>query len=140
MANLGTNLRSFLLSQTELAAIVGLRIHQDHVPQSKVDTDGYFRPYIWFGRSGVGREECLSPELGAPPDIEFFDLECIAPSMPMADEIADQVTALDGYKGEFGEQSIQAIFVEDQSDEYVPRGQRTDVGSSVRALSLALHR
>jgi len=140
VASLGINLRSFLLGLTELAAIVGLRVHQDHVPQFKVEPDGYFPPYIWFSRGGIGREDCLAPELGSDPDFENWDIECIAPSGTIANDMVEQILAIDGYKGELGDQQIQAVFVEEQTDDYVPRGLRTDVGSNVRALSLTLHR
>lgn len=140
MASIGEDLRDYLLSLPELTALVDERIHQDHVPQTPLDPDGYFERYIWFESVAIGREECTNQSQGSPPEWWEINLECIAYTGQEADAMVEVIRGLDGYKGTLGARTVQGLFVDDQTDDYLPRGLRTDVGASVKAVALEIHR
>lgn len=140
MASIGEDLRAFLIGLPEMYALAADRVHQDHVPQTPLNPDGYFDRYVWFESAGIGREACLGQPQGTEPDWWEINLECIAPTGQEADALVDVMRGLDGYRGQLGARQTQAMWVEDQTDDYIPRGLRTDVGSYVKAVSLEIHR
>lgn len=118
MADSATRLRSALLANSGVAAIVGPRVHQSRIPQS------INKPYIWINRSGTIDDECLGASLGASPLEEQFDIECWSPSLEESQQMADAVrTALHNTRpGSWQSTTVAAIIVTDQTDDYLPQG------------------
>lgn len=123
MSNLSVNFRKFLLAQSSLARKVAARIHQDHIPQSSS------APYVYFSRQNAEFLTCLDSEVGEQPHAQSFAIECIGRDIGDAQELGDEIRAINNYKGTFGDTSVQAVFVEDQSDDYEPRVLSGDDGA-----------
>lgn len=138
-ADVPTNLRTFLLAQSAIRNIVGAQVHQAKVPADRNP------PYIWFGRSGSQKVELLAPPVGLEPGAQFFAFECIASDLDHAQAIGDAMRALDGYgknlspPGTFGDTTIQAMFVEEQADDYEYRTINGDEGFHACAFSVEIH-
>jgi hypothetical protein len=126
------NLRAYLAADSTVRKLVGGRIHENHVPQP------YVGDYIWFAFAGGESERTLSGDSAALFRVRF-DLECIARSISQARRIAAAVfAALEGYArgATFGDTTLQGIFVEEQPDEYLPRGVLADSGLHVASKSV----
>ena len=132
MSDVPTNLRTFLLADTDVAAIVATRVHQSSVPES-VDA-----PYIWFTRDRSDGPRCLDNGVARTTE-QQFSVECIAESLSTSQALADAVSdALDGYRGTFGDSTVKGVFVDDQTDDYIPRGVSSDDGAFVAALQVRI--
>jgi hypothetical protein len=139
MADLPTNFRTFLLTQTAINKHVGLQIHQAKAPANREP------PYIWFGRSGSQAVDVLTPAVGLEPGIQFFNFESVADDLDTAQAIGDAMRALNGYganlspPGTFGDTTIQAMFVEEQADDYEYRTIDGDEGFHTCAFAVEIH-
>jgi hypothetical protein len=127
MSLLAKHLQPFLLAAVGDA--VGSRVQEGRI------TQGFKTPSIWYRRATVRHERALGEE-GEDPFSETFDVEVWADDRAEADAIADLIRARDGYEGAFGEGTVQAVFVDEQVDDYVPITAAGDEGESVAALSL----
>lgn len=126
------DLRSFLLADTAVAALVIDRIEQDKIDQ-ELTTDF---PRVWYQRVGRASDKCLDGASG--PKQHRFDLEVIAESAESCESVADAIwSRLDGYRGSFGDGQALGVFVEDQDDDYVPRN-ASDLGLHIASLSVAV--
>jgi hypothetical protein len=130
---ISADLRSFLLAQEALTALVDERIHVNHVPQEST------LPYLWVGRTGTTHDRTLDQARGEQPFEEQWDCEAIAGTESEAQALGEAVRGLDCAKGAFGDGRIQLMTVEDQRDDYVPRGVPSDEGFSVCAFSLTIY-
>lgn len=134
MADVGENLRSFLLSSTAILEIVGQRVHQDAVPETSEEA------FIWYSqRSSESPFACLDDEAGVEPDVVSFDVECVSDDIAEAKRLAAAVRALCPHRGTFGAGAAQLVTVEDQNDDYVPRSDMSDEGRNVCALSIDVY-
>jgi hypothetical protein len=132
MADLATNLRSFLLATPAVTDIVEDRVHQSRVPQ------GSEFPHIWFGRTGSERDQSIEGG-SCRPLFQTFALECAALDLDQAQTLADAVgDALSDYRGTFGDMTVQGVFVEDQSDDYEPYYSQGDEGVFMAALQIRI--
>ena len=122
MADLGENLRTFLLGSPAVASMTGGRVHQNYVP----DTIPEGR-YVWFTRRTVVYDDCLDTERDEPL-AELYDVEVWGRSLGEVQELAQQVRSRlhrhgVGIRGnQFGDQLVQVINVTDHEDDYVARG------------------
>lgn len=134
MADLGENLRTFLLADATILGLVSTRAAQGVVPQERA------QPYLWFELRGTENDDCLDDAVGHVPWKYLFDVECIANDIDTAQALAARVKAIAHlYRGSFGTQNVMGVFVEDHNDEYVPRGAGSDMdGLHVAALSLEI--
>lgn len=134
MADLPTNLRAFLLDATAITDIVGdTGVYQGMVPQDVA------LPYVWFRRASRRLEPTLDAEPGDDPDELWFDVEAISDDLDVAQSLADAITdALGNYRGTFGDALIQGAFVDDQDDDYVPRGTVGETELHVAALAVQI--
>lgn len=133
MADLAQDLRAVLLAAPAVAAIAGTRIHQGIVPESSTT------PYLWYRRASRDTERVLGEAVGAEPDSYRFDLEAISADLEEAQDLADAVRgALDNYRGSFGTRTAQGVFVENQDDDYYPRGIMGDETLHYAALSIQI--
>ena len=132
MADVATRLRTYLLADANIAAKVGTRVHQDHVPEAPLS------PYIYFGRTSAVAEMTLG-ETGITPFRHNFAVECWADRLSEAQALADLVwTRCNGTAtgATFGDSTVKGIFVESQDDDYEPEGVPSDRGLHVAALAL----
>jgi hypothetical protein len=129
---IGPDLRTFLLAQFAIANIVGTSAHHNHVPQSREAL------YIWFARAQILQDRTLDQAQGTPPFQESWDLECVADNLDDLDTLSDAVRGLDCAKGTFGAGTIQLVLVEDQSEDYLPRGVESDEGLHIAPLRLEI--
>ena len=122
--SLGIDLRTKLLSDSTLAGLVGERVMQGKIAQGESD------PCIWYGRAGIDPEDSrtLDQAPGERPFREQWDLEVYADSLDLLDAVADRIRLLDCYRGPFGDGSVQAVFVFDHTEDYLPRGDGSDNG------------
>lgn len=131
--SIGVDLRSWLLTDDELTAIVGDRISQNMVPQ-----DTGTQPYIWFARSSSDRDQ--DPDLSNPSAEPYrvnWDVECISQDLGIAIQLRDLISKNQQYKGPFGSGTIQGgIFIASASEDYQPRGISSDEGWHVETLDL----
>lgn len=116
------HLRNYLLSSTSVAAEIGTRIYQNHVPENGA------MPFVWFRRRGVEYLNCLG-EVETKPWREFYDFECVAETMGGAEDVADAVrNRLHCAKGSLGTTATiyNWIDVQDQREDYIPRNMQAD--------------
>lgn len=124
MADIATRLRTLWLTDADITAKVGQRIHQATVPE---DTQP---PFIFFKRSNVRFERCLGDN-GAPPLSQSFIVDCVGMDLNASQELADQIRGYDGYSGTFADSTCRGIFVDEQADEY-----ESEYGDHVASLSV----
>lgn len=131
--SMSEDFRAFLLSKPDIANSVGSSVHVNSVPEETTP------PYIWMRRSGAGSERSLGDAQGTAAFEERWDLEVISDSPGEAEDLAASVRNLDGARGTFGTGTIQALFVEDYSDEYVPKGVFSDSGLDVVPFQIVIY-
>jgi hypothetical protein len=129
-ATLGEDIRTWLLADTAIAAVVGGRVHQNKAG------DRYLGPYIWYGRATTQNEDALDDSAGTKPFSQIFDIESISDDIDEALSIADMLKAKHLARGTFGGGKVQGVFVSDHADDYIPRGSNSDDGLHVAALQL----
>lgn len=129
--SLDTDLRTEIISAS---TTLGTRVHQNFVSQQQAKT----LPRCWFGRSSTDDVLDLDGTRGALIETQF-DVEVIDDDADGAITAANAIrTTLNGKYGNFGASTIKGCFVEDQDDQYVPRGTGEDAGLHVTALRLRI--
>lgn len=121
---MATRLRTLLLTDGDITAKVGPRIHQATVPE---DTQP---PFIFFKRTNVRFERALG-ESGVAAFSHTFDVECVGMNLNDSQELADEIRSYDGYIGTFGDSTCKGIFVNEHTDEY-----ESEFGDHVASLSV----
>lgn len=116
-----------------VANIPALKAQQNKLAQGKLEGQR-----LWYQRRASETPLGLSgTKFGVC--MEDFDFEVIAPDIDQALDTADEIKeALHGFRGDLEGTSVQAIFVEDQADDYLPNGLDDDEGSHVAALDLRI--
>ena len=134
MADIATNLRTFLLGDASIAGLVGDRVHHNHVPQNKI------RPFVFFRRRSTDHIACTDDAAGTAPDQYTFDVEAIAANPDQADELAGYVrTRCHCFRGAMGDATAKGVFVADVADDYQPLGTGGDAGLTVIPLDVEVH-
>ena len=134
MADTAQNLRTLLTGTSAVSTICGAKVHQGTVPESDVAE----LPYLWMGRSSRKLDRVLSEAQGAASDEEWFDVEAISDDLDEAQRLADAVRTLDNFRGTMGTQTIKGLFLNDQDDNYVPRGTLGETELHVAALAVQI--
>lgn len=135
MATLEENLTAFLLADAPLAALVGDRVHAGHAEQEEDE------PYLIFFRAGTDDERTTDQTPGNEPFRNLFDVEIYGTDVAAVHAVAAAVKACcDCYVGTFGDSTVKAIFVEDHTDNYVPKNLDTDEVTHFAALQLEIVR
>jgi hypothetical protein len=126
--------KAFLAGRAAIAAVVGNRVSYNRVPM------GYDGPFLWFAQRTIDRaEDVLDEPAGSRPYRVSFDVEAVSLDGDDCTTLASALNELSNYRGAFGNSStVQAIFLSDQSDEYVPRGKAADEELEVVALQLEI--
>lgn len=131
MASVGEDLIAFLIDDPTVTNLVGRRVHANHVPQKSK------YPLIWLARSGKEKDRDMDGQGGLTRHL--YDLECISPDLGEAEDVADAVDdRLAGHRGTFGARTVQGVFIEDQDDEYIPRGTGGDDGLMTVAQQITI--
>lgn len=127
----GADLRAWLIAQPAVRAIAARRVHQNRAPES------YAGPYVWFARRSIDQQDTtLDQEPGEIAYRQRFDLEAIADTTGDAMQLAAALQQLHTYRGAFGAGTVQGVFIEDQADDYTPRGLMADEALDFGALDL----
>jgi hypothetical protein len=125
--------RAMLLEQPQITDLVGTRIHVGAVPE-EIEP-----PYLWLQRAGVSHERVIDQRQGEEPFEQRWDLECVVADPADLEPLANAVQRLDCLRGKFGDATIQGLFVEDQQDDYVPKGVYSDEGLDVAAFAVTVY-
>jgi hypothetical protein len=135
VAELGEDFRTFILAQSSIAARIGARCYQNEVTQEGADVSDY----VWFERASIEREPVLNPATGQRPFREFLNVEAVSTSISSVMALADDIRKLDGTQGAFGTGGqVLALFVNEHSDDYLPRQDMSDQGRHIAALQVEI--
>ena|SRR4026207_1493356 len=106
-------LRSFLLADVNISAVVADRVFPLVLPQ------GQTQPSIVYSRiSGIGDHTTSGPSGLARPR---FQIDAYAQSADDADALALMIkSALDGFAGLMGTITVQGVFYETERDDFYP--------------------
>jgi len=123
-----SDVKSFLLDQPGIAALVGDRVF-DNVVQPDGDTDSPTFPYLWFSLRGIEQDDCLADEGDMEPEALFYDLELYATNhadLYRDGGLIDEIRKLHRYGVDgnraFGTGKAHYLNVADQTDDYLFRG------------------
>lgn len=130
--SLATDLRAMIAADLSIAALVGDRICQGQVPERTA------MPYIWFQRSSTENEDTTDGSAGDPAWAHLFDMEVVADNLDDAEDIVELIKSYHLYRGECGDSTIQGMFVEDHTDQYVRRNDFGDDGFHIPALIIRI--
>ena len=125
-----SGLVSLLANESTVNAICGSRIYVNKAPQKATF------PHIVITQ--MSSEENPSID-GASGQLRFinFDIDCRAQTSVKAEELGNAVrTFLDDYSGTAGSYTIGAVIMNDESDDYEPPQDGSDVGVHVVTLDL----
>lgn len=135
MADYAENLRTFVLADVAIAAVVGTRMHQNSVPEDAA------LPFIWYRQAGVVYEGCTDSAAGDEPDQYDYDVECVSDDVDEAADLAALVRPrLAFHRGTLGAGSTQGILVEDHEDDYFKRNEDADAGIHVASFRVSVMR
>jgi hypothetical protein len=119
MADIDENMRTFLLSDSTLAALT-TSIHVNRVPENEDD------PYVWINLSDTETDINLDGTTG--PTITTFLIEATSVSLATAKAMQLAIkNKLHGASGAFGTQTIAYGRVDSLGDSYISRQQFGDV-------------
>jgi len=125
-----SGLVSLLSGESTVTAICSTRIYVGKAPQKAL------LPHVIITQ--MGSEENGSID-GASGQLRFltFDIDCKSKTSVQAEQLANAVrTFLDDYSGTAGDYTIGAVIMNDESDDYEPPTDGSDVGVHVVTLDL----
>ena len=125
--SIGEDLRTFILSDSEISDIVGEECAQQRLPQAEaVQLNGMAG--ITYRRTDTSNDEvrCLSDSGDEVQFSETWEVDAISEDEDVAMKLAAKLKKRDSYIGQFGSGTVQAIFVRDQRDRYATLQQGTD--------------
>lgn len=108
------DLRRFLIADNAIT-IKKIEEGKSHV---EADEDGF----IVIAIQDTERARLLTKSDGSPETV-IFDVEIYHEDPDTVESCVNAIHALDMHNGDFGNGHVQAIFVDNQSNEYVPRVQ-----------------
>jgi hypothetical protein len=128
-----SGLVSLLSSEATITAISGTRVYVQRAPQNAAF------PHIIITQMGSEENTTLD---GGSGQLRFldFDIDCKAKSSVTAESLGNAVrTYIDDYSGTAGSYTIGAVLINDESDDYEPPQDGSDVGVFVVTLDLTIH-
>jgi hypothetical protein len=128
-----SGLVSLLSSEATITAISGTRVYVQRAPQNAAF------PHIIITQMGSEENTTLD---GGSGQLRFldFDIDCKAKSSVTAESLANAVrTYIDDYSGTAGSFTIGAVLMNDESDDYEPPQDGSDVGVFVVTLDVTIH-
>lgn len=132
MSDTATRLRTHLLDAASIAAVVGSHVHQSRVPESSAP------PYIWYQRASTETIGTLDGGINNEW-AAYYDVECVTDDLDGAQSLASLVKSrLHNHRGTFGDGTVKGVFVEDHSDDYIPRSVADDSVAHVAAIRVQI--
>jgi len=128
-----SGLVSLLSSEATITAISGTRVYIQRAPQNAAF------PHIIITQMSSDENGTLD---GGSGQLRFldFDIDCKAKSSVTAESLGNAVrTCIDDYSGTAGSYTIGAVLLNDESDDYEPPQDGSDVGVFVVTLDLTIH-
>lgn len=128
-----SGLVSLLSSEATITAISGTRVYVQRAPQNAAF------PHIIITQMSSDENGTLD---GGSGQLRFldFDIDCKAKSSVTAESLGNAVrTYIDDYSGTAGSSTIGAVIVNDESDDYEPPQDGSDVGVFVVTLDVTIH-
>lgn len=124
------SLRSYLLAQASITTFT-TTVQVNHISQGASSTR------IWLSRRASDEEVDLGGNGGLIES--YFDIEAMSEDIDTAQDLAQAIKeALNGYRGVMGAQPVQAVFVADHTDDYLPRNQDDDLGLHIASLDVQI--
>jgi hypothetical protein len=136
VADVAENFRKFLLDDTAIGPLVGLRAAQNSVPQGKKF------PFLWLQIIDTIKARCLGETSNTPLGY-ILAVECISDDLDEAESLAVLVnarceSAACGSQA-FGNGTVSNVFCESQADDYIPKGADLSSGEHVAALQVEVY-
>ena len=128
-----SGLVSLLTGEATVSAICSSRVYVNRAPQNAIF------PHVIITQLGSGEYTTLD---GASGWLRFidFDIDCKAKSSVQAESLSNAVRVfIDDYSGTAGSYTIGAVIMNDESDDYEPPQDGSDVGVFVVTLDLTIH-
>lgn len=128
-----SGLVSLLSSEATITAISGTRVYIQRAPQNAAF------PHIIITQMSSDENGTLD---GGSGQLRFldFDIDCKAKSSVTAESLGNAVrTYIDDYSGTAGSSTIGAVIMNDESDDYEPPQDGSDVGVFVVTLDVTIH-
>ena len=128
-----SGLVSLLSSEATITAISGTRVYEQRAPQNAAF------PHIIITQMSSDENGTLD---GGSGQLRFldFDIDCKAKSSVTAESLGNAVRAyIDDYSGTAGSSTIGAVIMNDESDDYEPPQDGSDVGVFVVTLDVTIH-
>lgn len=136
MASIGENLRTVICGSTGVAALFD-DVNAEHVVEQGALVQNAPSPRIWYQRTGQETDLDLSGDAGLTES--YWDVECYSEDQDESLDVASQVKSkLHGMYGAFGADRVKGVFVEDHDDDYEPKGDASEEGLYVAALSVRI--
>jgi hypothetical protein len=124
---------SLLTSEATITAICGTRVYVTRAPQNAAF------PHVIITQMSSDENPTLD---GGSGQLRFvdYDIDCKAKSSVTAESLGNAVrTFLDDYSGTAGSSTIGAVIMNDESDDYEPPSDGSDVGVFIVTLDLTIH-
>lgn len=115
MATVEENLRALFLDQDAIADLVAGRV-VNNVPVNDESGD----PLVFIQLSSTDDELTLDAPIGYQAARYHFAIECWAATETLAVNVANAVKGLNLYGGEFGDSTVQGIFIDNMNETYEP--------------------
>lgn len=127
-----SSLVSLLTSEATITAICGTRVYVTRAPQNALF------PHVIITQMGSDENGTLD---GASGQLRFldFEIDCKAKSSVTAESLGNAVrTFIDDYSGTAGSKTIGAVIMNDETDDYEPPQDGSDVGVFIVTLDFTV--
>jgi len=127
-------LRTWLIAQPAVAALVGIRVYPNYAPQTAP------RPFVKFKREHEDKLNALDGTGGFGDTASaVFDLECIADTPAAATALANAIgSAIKNHTGAMGNVTCEAVIIEDEYDGFIKPTDGSDSGRHVTTLEFTI--
>ena len=128
-----SGLVSLLTGEATVSAICSSRVYVNRAPQNAMF------PHVIITQMNSEENGTLD---GGSGQLRFldFDIDCKAKSSVQAESLANAVRVfIDDYSGTAGSFTIGSVLMKDESDDYEPPEDGSDVGVFVVTLDLTVH-
>ena len=128
-----SGLVSLLTGEATVSAICSSRVYVNRAPQNAMF------PHVIITQMNSEENGTLD---GGSGQLRFldFDIDCKAKSSVQAESLANAVRVfIDDYSGTAGSFTIGSVLMNDESDDYEPPQDGSDVGVFVVTLDLTVH-
>ena len=128
-----SGLVSLLTGEATVSAICSSRVYVNRAPQNAIF------PHVIITQMSSEENGTID---GGSGQLRFldFDIDCKAKSSVTAESLGNAIrTYIDDYSGAAGSFTIGAVIMNDESDDYEPPQDGSDVGVFVVTLDLTIH-